>query len=292
MFTIAYGADADLGVLTQISEATSAAAYDSRKPGKYRPGVHRGDIQLLMTRFVEELKDAVGPAARRDRRRRRVGRQRAPGRRRVRRGRRLAGQSGDRPLQGRDGGRTRAGHHPAEPGGLTGSRRAGSAAHGLGELSSSMERGPLAERIALMRPQVDDSTATLERLAGRPRSPAPRSPGSTSTGSGRSTHGWSGPEERQGGAGPATSTAPSPRWPPSGPWSTGSPGPASRCSPAWRPSTISIEELLARVVELSAMSATGALEPTRALDELADALEGVRQGLHETEQITRDALDR
>ncbi|MEV6861594.1 substrate-binding and VWA domain-containing protein [Streptosporangium subroseum] len=33
LFTIAYGADADLGVLTQISEATSAAAYDSRKPG-------------------------------------------------------------------------------------------------------------------------------------------------------------------------------------------------------------------------------------------------------------------
>lgn len=57
-------------------------------------------------------------------------------------------------------------------------------------------------------------------------------------------------------------------------------------------SAISIEELLARVVELSAVSANGRLEPTRVLDELADALEGVRQGLHETEQITRDALDR
>ncbi|GAA4232953.1 Ca-activated chloride channel family protein [Streptosporangium album] len=33
MFTIAYGQDADLGVLRQISEATDAAAYDSRKPG-------------------------------------------------------------------------------------------------------------------------------------------------------------------------------------------------------------------------------------------------------------------
>ncbi|MEV8631207.1 substrate-binding and VWA domain-containing protein [Streptosporangium sp. NPDC051023] len=33
MFTIAYGQDADLDVLKQISEATHAAAYDSREPG-------------------------------------------------------------------------------------------------------------------------------------------------------------------------------------------------------------------------------------------------------------------
>ncbi|MEU8034953.1 substrate-binding and VWA domain-containing protein [Streptosporangium sp. NPDC049078] len=33
MFTIAYGQDADLDVLKQISEATAAAAYDSREPG-------------------------------------------------------------------------------------------------------------------------------------------------------------------------------------------------------------------------------------------------------------------
>ncbi|GAA3420935.1 substrate-binding and VWA domain-containing protein [Streptosporangium vulgare] len=33
MFTIAYGQDADLGVLRQISEATTAAAYDSRESG-------------------------------------------------------------------------------------------------------------------------------------------------------------------------------------------------------------------------------------------------------------------
>ncbi|MFC0862835.1 extracellular solute-binding protein [Sphaerimonospora cavernae] len=33
LFTIAYGADADLGVLRKISQTTDAAAYDSRKPG-------------------------------------------------------------------------------------------------------------------------------------------------------------------------------------------------------------------------------------------------------------------
>ncbi|MFD0890868.1 hypothetical protein ACFQ08_40510, partial [Streptosporangium algeriense] len=57
-------------------------------------------------------------------------------------------------------------------------------------------------------------------------------------------------------------------------------------------STISIEGLLARVVELAATSATGVLDPARVLDEMAAGLEGVRMGLRETEQITRDALDR
>jgi Ca-activated chloride channel family protein len=33
LFTIAYGADADLDVLKQISQTTNAAAYDSREPG-------------------------------------------------------------------------------------------------------------------------------------------------------------------------------------------------------------------------------------------------------------------
>ncbi|MBD3147497.1 extracellular solute-binding protein [Microbispora bryophytorum] len=33
MFTIAYGADADLDILRRISQTTDAAAYDSRKPG-------------------------------------------------------------------------------------------------------------------------------------------------------------------------------------------------------------------------------------------------------------------
>lgn len=33
MFTIAYGQDADLDVLRKISEATDAAAYDSREAG-------------------------------------------------------------------------------------------------------------------------------------------------------------------------------------------------------------------------------------------------------------------
>ncbi|WP_433252717.1 hypothetical protein ACQPYK_08320 [Streptosporangium sp. CA-135522] len=171
-------------------------------------------------------------------------------------------------------------------------RRAGSAARGFGELSASMEHGPLAERIALMRPQVDDSTATLERLAEQASL--------TGTALARFDLDRLGQEHarltsarkkakkelvhdidraltslasQQAVVDRLTKTR-------------------DRVLARMESSTISIEGLVARVVELSAMSATRSLESTRMLDELADNLEGVRQGLHETEQITRDALDR
>jgi hypothetical protein len=170
--------------------------------------------------------------------------------------------------------------------------RAGSAAHGMDELSSSMRSGPLAERIALMRPQVNDSMATLERLAEQ----------ASLTGTAlarfdldklKQEHARllrSRKNAKEGLvqdidralASLASQQAVVDRLS----------GTREQVLARMEASTISIEELLARVVELSAMSATGALEPTGALDELADALEGVRQGLHETEQITRDALDR
>ncbi|MDP9862618.1 MULTISPECIES: hypothetical protein [Streptosporangium] len=170
--------------------------------------------------------------------------------------------------------------------------RAGSAAHGFGELSASMGNGPLAERIALMRPQVDDSTATLERLAEQ----------ASLTGTAlarfdldrlrqehaRLTRARKGAKQGlvhdidRALASLAAQRAVVERLSET----------RAQVLARMESSTISIEGLLARVVELSAMSATGALEPARVLDELADSLEGVRQGLHETEQITRDALDR
>ncbi|MER5422326.1 hypothetical protein [Streptosporangium roseum] len=194
-------------------------------------------------------------------------------------------------VQGRGGGRT-------APAVTAGSReahwleRAGSAARGFGELSASMGAGPLAERIALMRPQVDDSTATLERLAEQ----------ASLTGTAlarfdlerlrnertRLTRTRKGAREElvhdldRALASLASQQAVVERLSQT----------YSQVLARMESSTISIEGLLARLVELSAMSATGALEPARVLDELADNLEGVRQGLHETEQITRDALDR
>jgi hypothetical protein len=170
--------------------------------------------------------------------------------------------------------------------------RAGSASHRLGELSSSMKRGPLAERIALMRPQVDDSMATLERLAeqasligtalARFDLDKLRDDHARLTGDREKAKEGVVQDIDRALASLVSQQAVVDRLS----------GTREQVLARMESSTISVEELLARVVELSAMSATGALEPTGALDDLADALEGVRQGLHETEQITRDALDR
>ncbi|MGW4423520.1 hypothetical protein [Streptosporangium sp. NPDC004631] len=171
-------------------------------------------------------------------------------------------------------------------------RRARSAARGFGELSASMGSGPLAERVALMRPQVDDAMSTLERLAeqasltgtalarfdldllGRERARLTRARSEAGQGL---VH-----DLDRALASLASQQAVADRLS----------GTRERVLARMESSTIGIEELLARVVELSAMTATGVLESPRVLDELADNLEGVRQGLHETEQITRDALDR
>ncbi|ACZ84505.1 hypothetical protein [Streptosporangium roseum] len=195
-------------------------------------------------------------------------------------------------VQGRDGGGRTA------PDVTAGSReahwleRAGSAARGFGELSASMGAGPLAERIALMRSQVDDSTATLERLAEqasltgtalarfdleRLRNERTRLTRTRKNAREELVH-----DLDRALASLASQQAVVERLSQT----------YSQVLARMESSTISIEGLLARLVELSAMAAPGALEPTRVLDELADNLEGVRQGLHETEQITRDALDR
>jgi hypothetical protein len=56
--------------------------------------------------------------------------------------------------------------------------------------------------------------------------------------------------------------------------------------------TISLEGLVARVVEVSAMSATSAIGEagTEVLDELTTELELTRQSLHEVEESTRRDL--
>ncbi|GAA2866737.1 hypothetical protein GCM10010517_26280 [Streptosporangium fragile] len=171
-------------------------------------------------------------------------------------------------------------------------RRAGTAARGFGELSASLRHGPLAERIARMRPQVDDSVATLERLAEQAsltgtaldrfdlarlrqeRTRLTRARGKAREGLVEDIDRALASLASQQAVVERLSTA------------------REQVLARMESSAISIEELLARVVELSALSAGGPLEPARVLDELADALEGVRRGLHETEQITRDALDR
>ncbi|MFC7644818.1 hypothetical protein ACFQX6_32105 [Streptosporangium lutulentum] len=137
-----------------------------------------------------------------------------------------------------------------------------------------MKPGPLADRVALMRPQVNDSMATLERLAEQ----------ASLTGTAlagfdldklKHEHAQltrarkKAKEELLQDLDRALASLSSQRA-----VADRLSGTRERVLARMESSTISIEELLARVVELSAMSATGALEPTGALDELADALEG------------------
>ena len=54
--------------------------------------------------------------------------------------------------------------------------------------------------------------------------------------------------------------------------------------------TLGLESLVARVIELSAMAVSGPAGEFGAVDQLGDELEGIRQGLAETEEVSRQAL--
>ena len=54
--------------------------------------------------------------------------------------------------------------------------------------------------------------------------------------------------------------------------------------------TLGLESLVARVIELSAMAVGGPAGELGAVDQLGDELEGIRQGLAETEEVSRQAL--
>jgi hypothetical protein len=54
--------------------------------------------------------------------------------------------------------------------------------------------------------------------------------------------------------------------------------------------TLGLESLVAQLVELEAMAAAGPAGDLGAVDQLGDELEGIRQGLAETEEVSRRAL--
>jgi hypothetical protein len=54
--------------------------------------------------------------------------------------------------------------------------------------------------------------------------------------------------------------------------------------------TLGLESLVARLVELEAMAAAGPADDLGAVDQLSDELEGIRQGVAETEEVSRRAL--
>ncbi|WP_283137445.1 hypothetical protein [Rhizohabitans arisaemae] len=170
-------------------------------------------------------------------------------------------------------------------------RRGGAAARQFAELAASLPPGPVSERIEALAPHVDDAVTTLRRLAGQAslvdRAAARIDAGFLRQERRRLTHAQQqatpelAAERARSLAGVEAQLAVHDRL--TGTWSL--------LLARLESGAIGLESLLARVVELSALSATGSPERLRALDELSEELDGIRQALHETEDITRTVLD-
>jgi hypothetical protein len=169
-------------------------------------------------------------------------------------------------------------------------QRAKRAAAGFSELVGSRSTGPLAERVAMMQPEVAETVQALHRLAGQATAAgralvriddaaldaeAERLHATRATASGdmaaeldrslaairahREVH------DRLVAARNAILTR-------------------------LQSGTLGLESLVARVIELSAIAVSGPTGELAAVDQLGDELEGIRQGLAETEEVSRQAL--
>lgn len=168
--------------------------------------------------------------------------------------------------------------------------RAQRAAGTFSELAESMASGPLAERVELMRPQVDDTVRTLERLASQA--------GAAGRALSRIDDRFLAAEAKrleQGRSGASGEIAAEldrslasvrVQREVHGRLVAARGGVLARLESG----TLGLESLVARVVELSAMAAAGPTGETGSVDQLSDELEGIRQGLAETEEVSRQAL--
>ena len=169
-------------------------------------------------------------------------------------------------------------------------QRSDQAAAGFAELAGSMSTGPLAQRVAMMQPEVDDTVQALHRLAGQATAAgralariddtalaadAERLLAARATASGdiavqldRSLASVRAQQEIHHRLVVARN------------------GVLARLESG----TLGLESLVARVIELSAMAVSGPAGELGAVDQLGDELEGIRQGLAETEEVSRQAL--
>jgi hypothetical protein len=169
--------------------------------------------------------------------------------------------------------------------------RSDRAATGFADLAGSMTTGPLAERVATMRPQVTDTARALHRLAGQ------------ATAAGRALARI---DDRALAA--ETARLQAARAHASGDIAVQ----LDRSLASIRAQqeihqrlvavrngilarlesrTLGLESLVTRVIELSAMTVSGPDDEVGAVDQLGDELEGIRQGLAETEEVSRQALN-
>jgi hypothetical protein len=168
-------------------------------------------------------------------------------------------------------------------------RRAEGAADGFVSLGDSLDAGPLADRVADMEPVVQETLATLRRLAGRASATGKalsrvdldtvtreRRRLEQSMGSAR--------EEVRGDLEQALSAVQAQE-----DVHARLSGARDKLLAQLQSGALGLDSLVARVAELTAATTDFAVD-TGAVRELSDQLEGIRQGVLETEQATRKSL--
>ncbi|MET8848315.1 hypothetical protein [Amycolatopsis sp. NPDC004625] len=168
-------------------------------------------------------------------------------------------------------------------------RRASAAADGFASLSGSLSAGPLADRVADMEPVVQETLSTLRRLAGR----------ASATGQALArvdpdavAHERRRLERELRTANPEVRgdleqalTAVQAQADVHARLS----GARDKLLAQLQSGALGLDSLVARVAELTAATTDVAVD-TGAVRELSDQLEGIRQGVLETEQATRKSL--
>ncbi|MGV9359720.1 hypothetical protein [Amycolatopsis sp. NPDC003731] len=167
--------------------------------------------------------------------------------------------------------------------------RASAAAEGFASLSGSLESGPLADRVADMEPAVQETLSTLRRLAGR----------ASATGQALSRVDLdavrrerrrleqsltSAREEVRGDLEQALSAVQA-----QADVHARLSGARDKLLAQLQSGALGLDSLVARVAELTAATSDVTVD-TGAVRELSDQLEGIRQGVLETEQATRKSL--
>lgn len=168
--------------------------------------------------------------------------------------------------------------------------RAAAAADGFAQVSQSLDSGPLAERVAEMKPGVDETVATLRRLAGRATTTAraldridlsslaaerSRLSRAVKTADadvrGDLDQALASVQEQEDVHARLT-------------------GARNKLLARLQSGALGLETLVARVVELSALSDSDTALDTGTVADLGDQLEGIRRGVVETDEATRRAL--
>ncbi|WP_103355117.1 hypothetical protein [Amycolatopsis sp. CA-128772] len=167
--------------------------------------------------------------------------------------------------------------------------RAEGAAEGFGSLSSSLSPGPLADRVADMEPVVQETLSTLRRLAGRASATGQALARVDADAVARERRRLqrelrTARAEVRGDLEQALTAVQA-----QADVHTRLSGARDKLLAQLQSGALGLDSLVARVAELTATTTDVAVD-TGAVRELSDQLEGIRQGVLETEQATRKSL--